>query len=118
MSEKLGIDLIKDLIKDGVKLAKEYEKANEDGKITKFEMIGFGDNVIALTKDLFSVKKIIAEAKDADSAERQELIDYVISLEVLGSSAEIILVNSFEYIEGQILLWEANIVPIINVFKK
>ena len=115
---KLGIDLIKDILKDGVKLAKEVEKASADGKISKFEIVGFGDNAVAIAKDLLNVKGIISEAKDADSIERKALLDYVISLDIIDDKAEIILVNTFEYIEGQIILWENNIVPIINVFKK
>ena len=113
-----GIELLKKVLKDCVNTFQEYQRAKaDDGKISKIELIGFGDNAIAIGRDILNINKIIAEAKDADTQERKELIDYVVGLDVLPDKAEIILVNTLEYIEGQVLLWRANVLPIINLFK-
>jgi len=117
-TKELGIELLKKFFKNGVNALNEYREAKaDDGKVTKMEWIGLGDNAVAIGSNLLKMNTIIAEAKDADTDERKELLTYIVSLGVLGDKAKIILVNGFEYIEGQVLLFNTNIVPIINVLK-
>lgn len=117
--EKVGIELLKDLTTDVVKVIKKVTEAKaDDDKISKMEIIGMIPSIAAVGKDLLKFNAIVVEVKDIDSAERKELLEHIISLDIVGDKAEIILVNVVELVEGEIALYNNNVVPIINVFKK
>jgi len=119
MSEKLGIELWKDLATDVVGAFKKYQEAKEDdGQVTKFEWIGLAPSIGKVIKDLLAYPKLIKELRDIDSVERKELLDHIVSLDVVGDKAEIVLVNLLEAVEAEVVIYHKNIVPIINVFKK
>ena len=119
MSEELGIELLKDLITDGVAVLKKYSDAkNDDGKISKVEVIGMLPKIGAFAKDFLKAKELLAEAKNLDSDEGRQLLDHVVSLGVVGDKAQIVMVNLLEIIEIEVAVWNNNVIPIIKVFKK
>lgn len=114
-----GIELLKDLSTDVVALIKKASDAKaDDGKISKVEIVGMLPKVTAVCKDLLKFKSLIKEAKDLDTEEGKELLAHIVSLGVVSSKAEIVAINVLEIIEGEVLIWNNNVVPIINVFKK
>ena len=119
MEEEIGIDLLEDFMEDGVALLKKYAEAKaDDGKVSKGEIIRMLPKIGAFAKDFLKTKQLFAQAKDLDSEEGQRLIAKLISLGVIGDKAQVVLVNLVELIEGEIALYNTNVVPIINVFKK
>lgn len=116
--KKYSVDLTKKLITSLVKTADEVISAKkDDGKISKIELIGLGDNAVAIGSSLLKIGSIKNEVLDADSEERKELIDHIVSLGVMGEKAEIILVNTYQWVEGQVKLYEQNIVPVIEAIR-
>lgn len=120
MEEKeTGIELLKDFATDIVGVLKKYSEAkNDDDKVSKAEIIGMLPKAAAVGRDLLKFKELVAEAKDLTTEEGKALLDHVISLGVVGSNAEIIAINVMEIIEGEVSIWNNNVVPIIDVFKK
>lgn len=119
MEEEIGIDLLLDLATDGVAVLKKYSKAKEDdGKVSKLEAIAMLPKVGAFAKDFLKSKELFAQAKDIDTEEGKQLLDHIISLGVVSDKAQIVAVNLMEIIEGEVAIWNNNVIPIINVFKK
>ena len=70
---KLGVDKVESVLKNVVDVFLQYQKAKEDdGKISKFELIGFAEEAIALTKDFVQYKDIKAQILDVDKEEGKE----------------------------------------------
>lgn len=119
MGEEIGIELLLDLSTDIVAVMKKVSEAKaDDDKISKVEIIGMVPKITAVAKDLLKFKSLIAEAKDIDTIEGRALVTHIISLGVVSSKAEIVAINVVEIIEAEIAIWNNNVIPIINVFKK
>ena len=119
MTEKLGIETVKPFIRVVVTTAQEVIEAKQnDGKISKMELIGLGDNAIQIGSNVLKAKTILAEIKDADSEERKELVEFVISLGVASEDVEFILEHTYLYLEGQWQLYQDHLGPIIKRIKE
>ena len=78
MSEqKLGIDLVEKLIKTVVDLAEEVQADLKDGKMQLSEVIGLFDNSVDFVQLYKQRTDLLAQLKDIDSAERQQLFEYL-----------------------------------------
>lgn len=118
MTEQLGIETVKPFIKIVVSTAQEVVEAKKnDGKISRMELVGLGDNAIQLGSNVMKAKTILAEIKDADSEERKELVDYVISLGINNDDVEFILEHTYLYLEGQWQLYSDHLKPVIDRIK-
>lgn len=119
MEQEIGIDLLLDFSTDIVKLIKKYSEAKaDDGKISKAEIVGMLPSAASVGKDLFKFKALVAEAKDLTTVEGKKLLAHMISLGIVPGKAEVVAVNLMEIIEGEVAIWNNNVVPIIDVFKK
>jgi len=74
---KLGINNLKKAVRLATSIGNEFQTALADGKFQATEAFGFIDEVAQLPDVINSRNEIAAEAKDIDSAEGQELRQYV-----------------------------------------
>lgn len=73
----LGTENLKKVLAFALGLGNELAKGFEDGKLSLVEGMGLADNLLAIPGLISARKEILAELKDLDAAERQELFDYV-----------------------------------------
>lgn len=73
----MGIDQLKIVAKFGIDLGEAFAAALADKKITLQEALGFLPTVMALPGILQAKDQIVAEFKDLDMAEREELNKYI-----------------------------------------
>ena len=118
--KKFGIDLIKKAIKFLYDSTMEGIEDFKDKKLSLSEVIGFGDNLYTGVTIALKWKEFAEQAKDVDTQEGIELAVYVGSLikDATSEDVGIVVNNAIEAIEGEIAIYEKNIVPIIEVFKK
>ena len=117
--ENLGVDLIKKAIKTIVDTGREiYEAKKNDGVITKIELFGLGDNIIAIGSQAIKINKIIEQVRDTDSNEARELYEYTISLGIASGDVQKILNHSFAYVQIQFDAYNDHLKPIIEIIKE
>lgn len=117
--DEVGIELLKDLATDVVGLMKKVADAKaDDDKISKTEVIGMLPKAVAVGKDLLKFKSLIVEAKDFTTLEGKELLNHIMTLDIVPEKAQIVAINVLEIIEKEVDIWNDNVVPIIDVFKK
>jgi len=118
MEKEVGIELLKDLTTDVVKVLGKVKDAREDGEISKAEVVGMLPSIAAVGKDLFSFQGLVKEAKDFTTYEGKELLNHIITLGVISDKAQVVAINVVEIIEKELEVYETNIKPIISALKK
>lgn len=119
MSEKLGIELTKDISKDLIVLIKAGVVAySDDESISKSEWFGLINEFIPVITDLTKASAIIAEIKDFDTQEGKEYLNYILSLGIVRDKATKIAKLVVEYIEYQIQGYDLYLKPIIKLIKQ
>ena len=88
MSEQLGIDNIKSVMKFMADTRNQTSDAMADGKITWIEGVGFLPLIMRTPELVNKAKQTLAEIKDASHPERAELETYAIEV-LLIPSAEV-----------------------------
>lgn len=117
--EEVGIELLLDLSTDVVGLIdKAVEAKEDDGKISKGEIVGMLPKALAVGKDLLKFNALLAEVKDFSTSEGKVFVAHIISLGIIGDRAEIVAVNVIAIIEAELAVYQNNVVPIINALKK
>ena len=74
---KFGVSNLKKAVRFATSVGNEFQNALADGKFSATEAFNFIDEVAQLPEIINSRAEIVAEAKDIDSAEGQELRQYV-----------------------------------------
>lgn len=73
----LGIENLKKAGKFGVSLGMQFEEATADEKFTWTDLFGFFDELIQIPGIVNNRAAIVAEFKDLDETERNELLEYL-----------------------------------------
>jgi len=115
--KKAGIDLIKKAIKALYSLTDEVIKDLKDKKISIAEVLGLSDNGFEIIMLITKLKLLKEEVLDVDSEEVQDLIQYVIDLGFLNEDAVTIISNVVTIIEKEYVIYQENVIPIIELIK-
>ena len=103
-----GISETKDLVKFVVELAEAGALAIEDGKFTLTDVAHFIGAVGAIPAAIAGIGEIPEEIKDLDTAERQELLDFIEAefdiandaIEEIAESALAVVINIFDLVKA------------------
>ena len=119
MSEqKLGIDLVEKLIKTVVDLAEEVQADLKDGKMQLSEVIGLFDNSVDFVQLYKQRTDLLAQLKDIDSAERQQLFEYLKSeYQAPSDHAEKIVDMIIDILEKGFELYDQGIMSLLENVK-
>ena len=74
---KFGITNLKKCVRFATSVGNEFQNSLADGKFSGIEAFNFIDEVAQLPEIINNRAEIVAEAKDIDSVEGQELREYV-----------------------------------------
>lgn len=73
----LGIENLKKAVKFGIDLGEQFDKALADNKFQWTDSFGFFDELIQVPGLIKDGKVIVAELKDLDTVEKDELIVFI-----------------------------------------
>lgn len=116
--KKEGIDLLKKLSNTIIETVIEIKKDSSDNGFQFFEIIALGDNAISLIKHGLNWEKLLAQIKDLDSEEAQELTDYIISRGVMSSKAKDVLRHTVSIAYKLLDIWFTDLSVIIEAIGK
>jgi len=118
--KKLGIELIKKAIKFLYDITIEGIEAFKDKRLFLHEILGFSDNIYSGVVLGMKYDQIVAELKDLDGDEYDEIFVYVSELvkNVTSDEIDLIIDNVIEVINAEIVIYKKNISPIIEIIKK
>ena len=115
-----NIDKLKELIKATSGLVVELaEDLQDDKKLDITEILGLVPEVLKFVKQIPNFKEVLAEIKDLDSAEAQELIAFIQSdSDIPSGDARIVLEHCIALYSKVMDMYEVDITAIVNVIKK
>lgn len=118
--KKFGVDIVKKVIKLIYDSTIEGIDVLKDKKISLGEILNFSDNLYAAIILALKADDLWQQIRDIDTEEGLEIANYIGEL-IKGATPEdidLIIENSIQIVEKELAIYNENIKPIIDIFKR
>lgn len=118
--KKYGVDIVKKVIKLIYDSTIEGIDVLKDKKISLGEILNFSDNLYAAIILALKADDLWKQIRDIDTDEGLEIANYIGEL-IKGATPEdvdLIIENAIQIVEKELAIYNENIKPIIDIFKR
>lgn len=118
--KKYGVDIVKKVIKLIYDSTIEGIDVLKDKKISLGEILNFSDNLYAAIILALKADDLWKQIRDIDTDEGLEIANYIGEL-IKGATPEdvdLIIENSIQIVEKELAIYNENIKPMIDIFKR
>lgn len=118
--KKYGVDIVKKVIKLIYDSTIEGIEVLKDKKISLGEILNFSDNLYAAIILALKADDLWQQIRDIDTEEGLEITNYIGEL-IKGATPEdidLIIENSIQIVEKELAIYNENIKPMIDIFKR
>lgn len=118
--KKFGVDIVKKVIKLIYDSTIEGIDVLKDKKISLGEILNFSDNLYAAIILALKADDLWQQIRDIDTDEGLEIANYIGEL-IKGATPEdidLIIENSIQIVEKELAIYNENIKPMIDIFKR
>ena len=118
--KKYGVDIVKKVIKLIYDSTIEGIDVLKDKKISLGEILNFSDNLYAAIILALKADDLWQQIRDIDTDEGLEIANYIGEL-IKGATPEdidLIIENSIQIVEKELAIYNENIKPMIDIFKR
>lgn len=118
--KKYGVDIVKKVIKLIYDSTIEGIDVLKDKKISLGEILNFSDNLYAVIILALKADDLWQQIRDVDTEEGIEITNYTGELikKATPEDIDLIIENSIQIVEKELAIYNENIKPIINIFKR